>query len=109
MPRSQALHLHHCTAQHVIAMVLVQRLFRYARLTLEDVQDRLHLLATGGAELVARFLNPGPELLADFRDLRFLLVREVQVLRVGDGMGLPIADLLLALILELTELLLLTR
>src|SRR5262249_50925261 len=74
---------------------------------LENGYDHLDLLSDPRAELVARFLNLGPNALADVRELGRLLVGQVQVLEVRDAMGHPVAHVLLALVLEFLELFLL--
>src|SRR6516225_3835052 len=71
---------------------------------LDDGHDRLHFFPDGGAQPVAGLLHPRTVLLADLRDLALLVAAQVQFLEVRDRMGLPVADILPAFVLELLEL-----
>src|SRR5262249_10881575 len=76
--------------------------------SLDGSHDHLHLFPESDTQLMARLRNPGPVLLPALRALALLLVGQVKVLGVRDAMRQPIAYLLLALLLQVLELLLLS-
>ena len=73
-------------------------------LRLEDTRDRLQLVPDSGPQGVAGIVDFWPVLLANLGERRLLLRGQLQLPQVRDSMDPPVADLLLALVLQLREL-----